>query len=91
MPWKSDLQLFLDSSSPCHYLPFLPDNGKYQCTELDRSITLAISTTYESLETLINRGLSLNLRSINLNLANLFQRYSIALNKINGGELFGRT
>lgn len=42
-------------------------------------------------DTLINRGLSINMRSINSRLTNLFQRYSIAINKINGGELFGRT
>ena len=35
--------------------------------------------------------MTLNLRSINLELTQYFQRYSIALNKIMGGELFGRT
>ena len=51
---------------------------------------MATSHTSESVESLINRGLSLNIRSINSRLTKLFQRYSIALNKINGGELFGR-
>lgn len=49
------------------------------------------STTQTSSESLINRGMTLNLRSINLELTQYFQRYSIALNKIMGGELFGRT
>lgn len=39
----------------------------------------------------MNRGLSLNIRSINSRLSKLFQRYSIALNKISGSELFGKT
>ena len=39
----------------------------------------------------MNRGLSLNIRSINSRLSKLFQRYSIALNKISGNELFGKT
>ena len=49
------------------------------------------STSQTSGESLINRGLTLNLRSINLELTEYFQRYSIALNKIMGGELFGKT
>ena len=50
---------------------------------------MGISITSESVETLINRGLSLNLRSINSDITKLFQRYSVALNSINGSELFG--
>ena len=43
---------------------------------------------------LITRGgalTSFNKRSINLMLTQLFQRYSIALNKATGGKLFGAT
>lgn len=35
------------------------------------------------------KDLTLDIRSINNHLTNLFQRYSIALNKINGGEILG--
>ena len=40
-------------------------------------------------ETLINRGLSINTRSINLVLSQLFQRYQTALGKIAGDGLVG--
>lgn len=52
--------------------------------------TLSSQTT-SATESLIARGLSINMRSINLVLSELFQRYSIALSKITGGELVGRT
>lgn len=42
-------------------------------------------------ETLINRGLSLNMRSINNELTALFQRYSMVLNKVTGNELIGNS
>lgn len=42
-------------------------------------------------ESLINRGLSMDIRSINNELSHLFQRYSIAYNKLNGNSLFGKT
>lgn len=42
-------------------------------------------------ETLINRGLSLNMRSINYELTTLFQRYSMILNKVTGNELIGKS
>ena len=45
----------------------------------------------EDYETLINRGLSLNIRSINTFLTQLFQKYSIILNKIVGDELIGNS
>lgn len=48
--------------------------------------------TYENGQSLINRGLdSINIRSVNYRLAQLFQRYSIALNEITGGNLMQKT
>lgn len=45
----------------------------------------------EQNETLINRGLSLNMRSINYFITELFQKYSMILNKIMGNELIGNS
>ena len=42
-------------------------------------------------ESLINRGISFNIRDINLKLTRMFQDYSIALNRIMGSELFGKS
>lgn len=51
---------------------------------------MGISTISQSTDTLLNRGLaSLNLRSINYRLTELFQRYTTALHAINGSDLLG--
>ena len=47
--------------------------------------------TVRNTETLINRGLSLNLKSINSLIQDLFKRYSNAVNIISGGNLIGFT
>jgi len=53
--------------------------------------TLATVTTHESRDTLINRGLSINIRDINFRLNHLFQRYQAALNVITGNTVFGNS
>ena len=50
---------------------------------------MAETTIYNSGDTLINRGLSM--RTINNELTNLFQKYSMTLNKIMGDELIGNS
>ena len=50
-------------------------------------MTSIYKTTFA--ETLINRGLNLDMRSINSLLTQLFLQYRITLNKIKGGELLG--
>ena len=52
---------------------------------------MATVTTYESRDTLINRGLSINIRDINFRLNYLFQRYQAALNIITGNTVFGNS
>lgn len=45
----------------------------------------------ENTDSLINRGLSFNIRDINNELSNLFRRYSMSIDKLNGNYLFGNT
>lgn len=49
------------------------------------------STLQISDDTLINRGMQLDLRDINLKLTNLFKEYSLSLGQIMGDDLFGST
>lgn len=66
-------------------------NGKYFLKTFKGDKTLADIITVRNTETLINRGLSLNLKSINSLIQDLFKRYSNAVNIISGGNLIGFT
>lgn len=76
---------------------FRINNGKYFGIETEaRQMAETTTNRFQdeeplNEETLINRGLSLNMRSINYELTALFQRYSMILNKVTGNELIGKS